>query len=387
MADDLENKALTDNSKHSSLLWGSRCLKGNEEKIALCEELAAGAFLMSYFGGSSLENLKQSARSMRHAAMTVSDAVNGGPEGMRAALTLDRAVKLVEQSSKTNKNAAQALDEYNEQTRQFLEKLVMTYVQNETVKRQAQRFSTQIRGAVKHFSEFLGDMKPEVWRQYFDVPGYIGYGKVMQAMKRQGWEGLTNDQIIAKVIDTSETMKLFYKRMNDFYTAREANENTVSSMCAYLSQVHGKAEKENSELEKLYPKLLGLVKETLKKEDIVLETDAKGANMTKGNAQSIQGFVSAYQKDVDNMRAEAAEAVPFKPYHSGEVWINYGLDPLTVGVAAALILNAARRLLLPKSVEQAVSRSIALPVKFTGNCANRLYSKISSYIRRKDEND
>jgi len=369
-------KEKNDNSSKKPIKkWGSRVIDGNEEKLALGIEALVGGALIYIGLTSPLKNFREALYNARHAAKTVSDAVKGGPEGMRAVKNLDEAIRILEAAKSENKEASDALTSYYAARKDFVSNLSKVYNENENLSRVCSRLEIQLKGTLKNFFETGNELKPEWWKENIDGPIIVTYGKALRTFGSKDYKDLTNDQIIAKALESSEKLKKFYEEARKFYDAREKNERTVREFCDYVSKVKETTEQENKEIESLFPQLISRVKEGYTVEDYLFEVDAKGTKMINEEVINIEAKVQAYDGEVTETRTEVAKVVPVEKYNS-TTWVDVATNPFVVGAGLVLLLKGLSRAFLPRIADNAVSKAVCYPVKLTGNLANNIYNKI-----------
>jgi hypothetical protein len=376
-----QSKDSRDNSRQNTS-FGNRVLDGREGKVAVALELLIGAGTMHLFFGNSLKSIRESALNLIHAANTSADIVLGGPEGMRAAQNLEEALYVVEQNSITSKKAADALVNYNKAKKEFARDIVATYKANEDVARECRRLGLQLKASVKNFFDAGNELKPGALRS-FDRVIYLTYGRSLQLVGNKDYEGLNDDQIIARVLENSEQMKALYEQCRRFYDALQKDENTIRQLCEALSEVGDACEKENQKMQEAYPLLISpehiaRLSERWSIEDYLFDVEAKGASIGKGDVQQACLLQKEYGQRVENARAEIGRAVVLEPYRNPAAWIDFALNPAVLGIAAVLILKGA----MSNYADNAVSRVLCYPIKKTFNGANYLCSRLYDKIHK-----
>ena len=357
--------------------WGNRVLNNRERVASFPLEVIAGGLALEYGLPDALKSLREAAYHFRHATNTVSDAIQGGPEGMRAATNLEKAIETVEQAASTNKEAAAALEDYLVARKDFSENLLEIYQANETISRISDRLITQLKGTAKNFFEVGNALKSEWWEENIDGPIIVTYGKALRTLGNKKYKDLSDDQIIAKALESSENLKEFYKSARQFYDAREKNEDTIQQFCDYLAQTQQTTKEQNVKIEEQFPSLISRLKEGYEVEDGIFKTDKEGANMSPEDVTQTGQEVEGYRTNVDNTRASVEQAVPI-PKYSELNWVDYATNPFVLAAIGVLVLRGAAVSLLPKGfkVDNAISKGVCYPFKLAGNLASNLYDRV-----------
>ena len=312
------------------------------------EAVIAGTFL-HYALPEFLTSLRQAAKHARHAANTVSDIAKGGPEGMRAAKSLDEALRQVENAAATNQEAAKAVSNYYSARKEFAGELVKIYKENETIGREASRLKLQLEGFLKSFFDAGNNLKPDWWKEKIDDAVIKLYGM---------------DPVKAR--EKSETLRKFYDEVEKFYSSREKNENTVKEFCDYLAKTKDKVETDNKKIEQYFPQIISRVKEGYEVEDFLFKKETEG---TKEK-------VDTYKANVDKTRESVEKDAGIKHYQDPSSWIDYAISPITLGIAATLLANGAARVLTPRKLYEGMHKVIMYPFKIIGNGLHSAASKI-----------
>lgn len=311
------------------------------------EAIAAGTFfrfaLPEFF-----TSLKQAAKHARHAANTVIDAAKGGPEGMRAAKNLEEALQQVETAAATNKEAANMLSNYYSARKEFSTELVKIYKENETIGREASRVKLQLEGFLKSFFDAGDQLKPDFWKKIDDAIIKV-YGK---------------DPVKAR--EESAGLRKFYEEVEKFYSSREKNENTVKEFCDYLTKTKDKVEADNKKMDQYFPQIISRVKEGYEVEDFLFKKPKEG----------VKEKVSDYKTHVDNTRETLEVNTGMKKYEEPASWIDYALNPVTMGVAATLVVNGVARFFMPKKLYEGMNKAIMYPFRMITNGIQSAGAKI-----------
>ncbi len=299
----------------------------------------AGAYLFSQM--SFLEPLRESLYHARHAGRTVSEIVQGGPEGMRAAKNLEEAIAMVNNAARANSEAGEALKGYMLERQDLVRELVVVYKENETFAREAERLKIQVEGMLKNFFEVGNTLKPDFWKSLDE-----------KVMKIYGVDKI-------EALEKSERLREFYKNARQFYDVREKNEHTVKEFANYLAKVKEESVEKNERFNELFPEVIGRVKEGYEVEDILFETRSK-KEFTKEKIAQNKGEVESYRANVDNTYAEVRKDVPIAAYNDTN-WVDIATNPLVLGVGAALMAKGATKI-LPRIIERPLRMALAAPI-------------------------
>ncbi len=292
---------------------------------------------------SLLPHVREMLYNARHAGKTISDAVKGGPEGMRAAKSLDEAITIVETARGDNIEAANTLETYLVARKDLVGKLVLTYRENETFGREAERLKLQVEGSLKNLFEIGNDLKPNSWKKNVDSWVIKLYGQ---------------DPIIAA--EKSERVRKFYEEARKFYDAREKNEHVVKEFCNYLENVKTESETQNNHFNELFPEIIGRVKEGYETEDIVF-AQRRAKDFSKERNADTSQHVKDFRRDVDTTYEEVRQEMPIREY-SDTNWVDVITHPMTIGLAVAMIGYSASRLALPRIIRNPITKALALPI-------------------------
>lgn len=358
--------------------WGSK-LNGHETPVETAVSiLAAGTLLHFGFPDVTL-HLRESGYNLRQAYNTVSDAAHGGPQGMRAARSLEEAIALVTNAGSENTEAARALEQYYQSRGNFATELLNVYTANETLARVAGRAGIQLKGAAKNFFEVGNDLKGDWWKTNIDGPITVSYGRMLRMLGSPEYKGLTNDQIIAKALESSENLKKFYTEARKFYDSREKAEEAANAFCSFLEETVKNAEAENIGIEKMYPGLIGMVRQGYNVEDYFLALDKKGIRITGEDLANVGKDVKGHEAVVADTRGNVAVYAPL-PKH-GPDWIGIATNPFMLAMAGYVLVRGVRTSMLPRFVDNGISRAVCYPLKQALNGANKLYDTIHNRIK------
>jgi len=372
--------------------WGNKILDGNEERVAMALEVIAGIYGAKWVFGPALASLKETLYNARHAYLTVSDYVKGGPEGMRSVQNLeevlrDEAISVLEKMKHRDGKANEALEELQmvvEKRKQSVTELGNIYRENENVARVCNRLRVHLKGALKNFYEINNDIKPSWWKQNVDGPLIDLWGTIQEYSGNKEWQNMTREQKIKKALEESKEFREFYQDARKFSDARRLNENTVRQFCDYLSKTETKLTEQNDAIDAILERFSEIMVETYGKEDRIFETDRKGTDMAREEAARVKEDVKEYEANVAETRQQASQQVPMRPY-SEPAYIDVLTNPVIVGAAAVLLFKGLTKLTVPKCIGNAVSKGICYPLKLAGNYANLLYSKIYDRLSKKGE--
>jgi hypothetical protein len=372
----MENPRETKKEKKPSFL------DENEERVALLVEVMAGGLAFNYLAGDALKSAREAVYHARHAANTVADAAKGGPEGMRAAENLEQAIEMVETAAQNDTKASEALREYYSAHKGFVKELLNVYNESETLARVCTRLEIQLKGMAKNLFEFGNDLKPGWWKENVDLPIVIKYAKTLRYFGDEEYKDLTDDEIVAKALESSDNLKEFYQNAREFYDAREKSETTVKEFCDYITEVRQNSQEKMKQIEQ---KLIDIVKEGVSTEDYIFDLDAKGAELTKADVEHVDEVVAEYDANVDETREEVGQEVPLQPY-SKPIWIDAVTNPFVLGAATVLAAKGISRLFLPRFVDKAISYGVCYPLRLAGKAGSFLYSKIPYIHGKKGDN-
>lgn len=339
--------------------WGNRLVNGREEKLALGIETLVGGTILSTTLSDSVSSLREAGYDLMHAVKTVSDAVQGGPEGMRAAKNLDEALRIVENAKTQNQEATAALQDYYAARKDFVTELVGVYKENEVLSRECQRLKVQLEGTLKNFFEAGNQLKPQIMREIDNA-----------IIKLYGMDPV-------EALEKSERLKEFYGNVRIFYDSREKNENTIKEFCNYLAKTQEQSANQNQRIEGLFPELIQRVKEGYTIEDYIFNVDGKGANMGQNEVTATGNKVHQYEGQVDKTRDNVGNVIEL-PGYSGTNWIDIATNPFVMAAAGVMLLKGVSRAFLPNVVDNLISKAVCYPVKLTGNIATYLYDAVSA---------
>ena len=209
-------KSELNSGNSSKTKWGAKLVNGREEKAAFGVEILALASVMQVVFPESVNSLREAGYYFRHAGGTVSDAIKGGPEGMRSAKNLEEAIQMLDKAASVNQKAAKSLSAYFSSRQEFAANLAKVYQDNETLVRVASRLEIQLKGTLKNLFEVGNSLKPQIMRDIDSVVTEI-YGM---------------DPVEA--IEKSENLRQFYLKVRKFYGAREQSAVTITGFCDYV---------------------------------------------------------------------------------------------------------------------------------------------------------
>ncbi len=361
---------------------GSRTLDGREGLVEAPIAIAIGGAIIQIQVPDALKDLRESLYMFGHAGKTITDAVQGGPEGMMSAKNLEEAIRIVETEASRNAEASKI---YSEATRimqqkiasrkSFVESILDVYNQNETTSRVVSRLTVQLKGATKQLFEVGNDLKNDWWKQNIDAPIILNYGKMMRQLGNESYKNLTDDQIIVKAIESSENLKQFYTEARKFYDSRQKGEDAINAFTSYLEKTLEKADSDNREIENLYPRLISMLREGYSIEDYIIATDTKGAKMTKEDVSTTKGKVEGYGATVGETRTEVAKVTPLP--QEGTDWITIATNPFMLALAGYV---AYRGITGMANIHGITSRIAVSPVKQALNGGHALYDAAASKI-------
>ncbi len=351
--------------------WGNRVnerLKKQDELVSYGTQTAVLASAIGSLFPDALKDFREAMYNVRHAMNTTGEMVLGtqGQRGLNElkARHLEDALKIIDNSKAENVEAARKLQEHQDARGKFIQEMAETYKTNETLTREAQRLTVQLKGVAKNLFEIGNDVKADWWKENIDAPVIITYGKALRQLGKEGYKNLSDDQIIAKAIESSQQLKEFYQNARKFYDAREKSETTIREFTEYLARVQNQAISDNKKIEEQFPKLVSRLKEGYSLEDTIFEVNVKGTDMTKQDVAEVKTQTADYRGKVDQTRTEVGTAVPL-PAYSETNWVDWATDPFVLAASAVLIGNTAMRLLTPGFAYNAFQKTVALPFRWT----------------------
>lgn len=338
---------------------GSRLLDGREGVIETAAYTAGGYVLVEFMLPDFVKHGREAAYDLKHAMTTIEDAVQGGPEGMMAARSLEDSIKQVAAAAATNQDAANVIGRYMEARAGYVREISEAYTANETTVRVAGRLKVQVEAAAKNLLETGNDIKPQPMRD-IDVAIAKAYGKVLAATGNKEYQGLTDDQIVVKALEKSTNLERFYTEVRSFYDERQKGEEAVKTFMNYLEQTVKDASTYNAEIEKDYPDLVKMLRQGYGVEDYIIQTDGKLAQITADEVaktgQKVQDYSGTVQQTRDGVQVYA-------PIPSQLDWIAIATNPVVVALAIAVGIKGLKATFLPGFISNGVSRAIAAPVK------------------------
>ncbi|MBI2142246.1 hypothetical protein HYU15_02010, partial [Candidatus Woesearchaeota archaeon] len=350
---------------------GSRLLDGREglAEAAITVPVVGSLFQIAFpvpFG-----DLTESGRRLAQAYTTISDAVQGGPPGQRASRSLDEAIRAVTAAGSNNAEAARSLEQLYASRKSFVENLLKVYNENETTVRVAQRTAVQLKGSAKEFFQIGEDLKADWWRQTVDRPIILVFGKI-----NPEYRGLSDDQIVIKVLENSENMRTFYTEARKFYDSRQKGEEAVNAFASFLEKTIADTEAYNGKIESVFPDIIRMTKQGYSVEDIIINTDAKGAAISREDVAKTGKAVNEYGQVVGDTRSEVGQYTPLPG--AGLDLVGLVTNPFFVTAAAYVAFRGARAILLPGPLDRGISRLVVSPVKQALNATHYLLGKGAS---------
>jgi len=366
---------------------------------------AAGAIAFSQIP-ELLRDVKDTVQYGRHAVKTTGEIVYGGPEGERAVrsledslqkqreqyntalrtveeetnsylvdmeksvngMKLDSAMEIVGGVSRENQEAREALDGYFDERVKYVEKLSEKYSENETLAREAERLVIHLEGLlVKGTSAVERGKEATGWRKIDD------------------WIMKVTGKKPEEVRGEFDKLNKVYERVLEFYDSREKNENTIAETTNYLRKEVDRSIEENKKLNEDLDLLIGQLDRTYEVEDHVFDlTDKVGffknlvsfkkAELIKERDMEItDGEIGNYRVEVDSVRETVSEDVPMPEFVGGK-WIDYVVNPVTLGLTAALGAKMVSKFMLPRRAYDAVTSltlaPVVVPYKMVKGCVN-----------------
>ncbi len=330
---------------------------GNE-RMELVYETLTGALFLSNLAPQFAVDLRESARHARHAGLTVTDFARGGPAGERGANHLEEALATLQAASGSNEEAARELQRYQQARQGFAEELGQIYQRNETIAEVAGRLSMQLKGTAKNLFDAGNDIKPDSWKAQIDRPIILTYGKALRALGNKEYEGLSDDQIIIHAMENSGKLMDFYRNVREFYDAREKNEGTIGQFCDYLGKVQSESRSQNQEIEQLFPDAIARVRETYGLEHKLLETDAKGVRMERGEIAEGKKEVHDYQGRVDETAQGISTTTGLPVVDSGffhNHWAEIAINPVTLALGGVAVVKGLRKMALTNGLDRGLA--------------------------------
>ena len=116
---------------------GNKLFDKRENLAAIPLEVIGAGLFIDYKFSNALKSLNMSSYFFQNIVSTVSDATQGGPEGMGAAMNLEHILEVIEKATTTNKGAVS-------KRKDFVESLLQIYETNETVSRLSSRLNVNL---------------------------------------------------------------------------------------------------------------------------------------------------------------------------------------------------------------------------------------------------
>jgi hypothetical protein len=336
------------------------------EEVESTAALTAAGLVAAYsMSPNFFESVKEGIKQGRHAGRTVDEMVRG-TEGQRA------VESLLEQNLR-------AKGVYEEKVT-LVDNMKRIYDENELLAREAKRLEVQLSGLVVNATA-AGDeaARKATWGLFGKLDD-----KIMN---------LPSSSKLAR--DGLQELQEIYKTARQFYDGREKSENTIAELCGKLEQIGLNAVVENRGIENDLNSMATQLDRTYKVEDGVFKVDDKVSlvkalmgkrveQLRQEDVRAMQGEVKDYRQGVDNLRASVEQNAGIGPYKEPMAWLDYGINPVSMGIAAALVVKGASKL-LPSCVEKPIRKALALPVslaiggtKSLYHGAGRLYSRATA---------
>ncbi len=354
---------------------GSRLLDGREPAGEAAIVVGLGSQLFRITFPNMFEHLYSAGTSARQAYETVSDAVKGGPQGMRGAKSLDEAIRALEEASSVNREAARTLNQYTAARKEFVQALLRTYEDNETTARVLQRAEVQLKASAKSALDAGNSIKPGILWEIYDKPIIVAYATAKRNLGDPLYaKARNNDELVSIALEHSDNMRKFYDETRKFYNERQKAEETVNAFTSYLQKTMADTQQKNQELERLYPKVIEMVKKGYSVEDIIFEMDRKNLAITKEDVQKTATSVGEHQSTVEGTRTEVGKVTPLP--EQGIDYIGIVTNPFVITAALYVVAKGIRATLLPRFIDNGISRLVVSPVKQGLNGAHWMYDTV-----------
>lgn len=318
----------------------SRYVEEVESSAALT---VAGLVAAHLLGNQFYEDMKTGIRHTRHAGRTGVEMIVGS-EGERA---VDRL--LDEQTTATREHYAEQLV--------LIDQLQGTYKANEEISRQIERLGVQLKGALANYTA-AGDAAAN------KVTGGL-FSKIDNAIMDLVGNSKDARENLPKLQD-------IYDQALTFYDGREKFEGTVHDLMDVLSERGLEAAKENEGIQNDLHSMTQQLDRTYQVEDDVFAIDdrvsflkgligEKQKPVSNAEIRGLEHTVNTYGGNVDELRASVEQNAGVAPYQEPLQWLDYGVNPITFGIAAGLAAKGLTKL-LPGLVETPLRKALAWPV-------------------------
>lgn len=304
------------------------------------------------FSGSLKGHVRDAYEHFRYSTQAVSEMVRG-TEGEREVKNLEDALKVVREQTGQYTSIDEELAGYMNEREELVGNLSRLYEDNETLVREAQRLNVNLQGFLKNFYEIGNDLKPGFWKRYVDdtVISFYGMDKV-------------------EALEKSEKLKKFYEEVREFYSAREANEDSIAVFSRFLSEMEIDSREQNERVNRILGKLEGTLGETYQTENKIFDENPAGFWKGEKDSKGLEGSVNQYQGNVESAKGDVQEFTPVYE-RSGFDWITFMLNPMTLGFIGASVLKGASKI-LPGFLERPLNMGLAYPVHYAFKGAGKV---------------
>jgi hypothetical protein len=332
------------------------------EEVESTAALTAAGLVAAYsMSPDFFTSVKEGIKQGRHAGRTVDEMIRG-TEGQRA------VESLLEQNLR--------VDGFYEQQVKLVDNLARVYKENEVLAREARRLAVQVKGFITEGTaagtELANKATGGLWGKVDDAIMDATTGKAKEAR-----EGLPKLQEL-------------YRTAREFYDKREKNENTTAELCQKLEKTGLEAVAENKGIEKDLNSMATQLDRTYRVEDHVFVLDGrvsfvkalmgkKVEALKKEDVNALKRDVREYSGQVDDLRSSVEQNAGIPPYQEPLAWLDYGINPVAVGVAGALAVKGLTKL-LPGIVERPLRKVLALPVSLSIKGTRGLYNAGASLV-------
>jgi len=290
-----------------------------EEAASTATLVGSGIVLAYLMNPSFYKHFRETAYNIRHATRTIEEMAVG-TEGQRGVESLLKA-------------RGQDKENYSTQIAK-IEEMRHIYNENETILREAERLLTQLGGVAANGTVVGDEAANKLTGGFFrKIDDFF-----INAVGNAG-EARANLPKITEV----------YKEFREFYDGREKSEKTVAEFSKYLKEKGMKAVAENRTIENDLDSLISQVDKTYSVENKVFDIDDK-VNLLKyfigrGNAEpltreevaNLEKTVQEYRANVDETRTSIEANTGIPAYQNPAAWIDYGINPLAIGVVGGLV--------------------------------------------------